>query len=125
MQYQKSQRGSFGQLSNGQFGQRGGSGANGTRFRNGGGIVGEILSADHNSVTVKLPDGSSRIVLLTSSTTVNKASQASVSDLSVGTRVAAFGTPNNDGSVTAANIQINPVMRGPNGPSGANGTQGL
>lgn len=125
MQYQKGQRGSFGQAANGQFGPRGGSGANGARFRNGGGVGGEVLNIDTNSITVKLQDGSSRIVLLTGSTTVNKAAQASVSDISVGTRVAAFGTPNTDGSVTATNIQINPLMRGPNGPSGASGAQGI
>lgn len=123
MQYQKSQRGSFGQFTNGQFGPRGGSGANGARLRNGGGVVGDVLSVDTNSITVKLPDGSSKIVLLTSSTTINKAAQGSVSDLSVGTRVAAFGATNSDGSVTATNVQINPIMRGPNGPSGTSGVQ--
>ncbi len=127
MQYQKGQRGSFGQFANGQFGPRGGSGANGAggRFRNGNGVVGDILSVDNNSITVKLPDGSSKIVLMTSATSINKAAQGSVSDLAVGTRVAAFGTPNSDGSVTATNVQINPIMRGPGGPSGTSGAQGL
>lgn len=119
MQYQKSQRGAFGQFANGQFGPRGGSGANGARVRNGGGVVGDILSVDKNSITVKLPDGSSKIVLLTTSTSINKAAEGSVSDLAVGTRVAAFGTTNSDGSVTATNVQINPMTRGPSGASGA------
>ena len=117
-QYQKNQRGQAGQFGNGQF-ARGGSGANGARFRNGNGAAGTILSVDSNSITVKLQDGSSKIVLLTGSTNINKAAQAAVSDLTAGERVAAFGTTNSDGSITATNVQINPEMRGPGGPSGA------
>jgi hypothetical protein len=125
MQFQKSQRtAGFAQFGNGQFGPRGGSGANGGRFRNGGGIIGDILSVDNNSITVKLPDGSSKIVLLTGSTSINKAATGTVADLAVGTRVAAFGATNSDGSVTATNVQINPIMRGPNGPSGSSGALG-
>jgi hypothetical protein len=100
-QYQKGQRG--------QFGPRGENGTSGVRIRNGGSVLGEILSVDSNSITVKLPDGSSKIVLLTGSTSINKAAQGTVSDLSVGTRVAAFGTANADDSVTATNVQINPT----------------
>lgn len=122
MQYQKGQRGTIGQfVNNGQFNARG-NGA--IRGRNGNGAVGTILSVDANSITVKLADGSSKIVLLTGSTSINKAAQASVSDLSVGERVAAFGATNTDGSITATNVQINPVMRGPGGASGTSGAAG-
>lgn len=126
MRYQKSQRApGFGQFANGQFGGRGGAGGNSTRggsaFGRGGGVVGDILSVDASSITVKLPDGSSKIVLLTGSTSINKAAAGSKSDLVVGTRVAAFGATNSDGSVTATNVQINPVMRGPIGASGTSG----
>jgi hypothetical protein len=72
-------------------------------------------------MTVKLADGSSKIVLLTASTSFNKATAATAADLTVGQTVAAFGTTNTDGSITASNVQINPVMRGPGGPSGASG----
>lgn len=122
MQYQKGQRTTaFGQLGNGQFGLRGVSGAVGARGRGGNGAAGTILSVDTNSITVKLADGSSKIVLLTASTSINKATTAAVSDLTVGERVAAFGATNTDGSITATNVQLNPVMRGPGGPSGAAG----
>ena len=127
MQYQKSQRAAgFAQFANGGFGGAGGgSGSFGARGRNGGnGATGTILSADTNSITVKLADGSSKIVLLTSTTSINKAAQGTMSDLAVGTRVAAFGTTNSDGSITASNVQVNPVMRGPGGPSGASGANG-
>lgn len=120
MQYQKNQRPSFGQFT----GARGGSGAVGARGRNGNGAVGTILSVDANSMTVKLADGGSKIVLLTAATSINKAATATAADLTVGETVSSFGTTNTDGSITATNVQINPVMRGPGGPSGATGIDG-
>ncbi len=125
MQYQKGQRSAaFGQFTNGQFGARAGTGALGLRGRNGNGAVGTILSADANSITVKLAEGGSKIVLLTASTSFNKATAATAGDLAVGGTVAAFGTENSDGSITASNVQLNPQMRGPNGPSGSSGASG-
>lgn len=125
MQYQKSQRAAgFGQFANSGFSARGGSASGRGVGARGNGATGTILSADANSITVKLADGSSKIVLLTGSTSINKATQGSVSDLAVGTTVAAFGTTNSDGSITATNVQINPMMRGPGGPSGSSGTNG-
>lgn len=80
--------------------------------RNGGNAVsGEILSVDDKSVSVKLPDGSSKIVLLPTSVTISKATEGSKSDLKVGERVMILGTTNTDGSVTAINISLNPQMR--------------
>lgn len=112
MQYQKMQRVTlrqFGANGNNQFFQR--------RFggQNGGAVVGEILSQDDKSITVKLQDGSSKLVLLSSSTSINKQATGSASDLKTGERVAVFGTTNSDGSVTAQNIQLNPLMRRPTG----------
>ena len=52
-------------------------------------------------------------VNLDSSTTYTGGSQA---DITTNTRVAGVGTSNNDGSLTAINIQINPTM-----PSGSPG----
>ncbi len=111
IEYQKSKSpansffASGGQQGNNQ-GRRFGAGAG----RNGGAVVGEILSADENSITVKLMDGSSKIVVVSSSTSINKAATASKSDLKTGERVAVFGSTNSDGSVTAQNIQLNPTM---------------
>jgi hypothetical protein len=82
----------------------------------GGANVGEIVSMDANSVTIKLQDGSSKIINLSSSTTYSKTDTASKTDLKTGDRIAAFGTPNSDGSITAQNIQVNPMFRiGPGG----------
>ncbi len=74
-------------------------------------VNGEILSTDEKSITVKLQDGSSKIVLFSQKMTLNKASQATITDLKTGEKVAVFGTENSDGSVTAQNIQLNPIQR--------------
>lgn len=99
-----------------------GSGQNGARFigRNGqggtmgrNGVFGSILSIDNNSITVKLADGSSKIVLFSTSTTYANTTSATESDLKVGDNVAVLGATNSDGSVTATSIQINPEFGRP------------
>lgn len=75
-------------------------------------VNGEIISSDDKTITVKLQDGSSKIVLFSDKTSINKASEGSMEDLRTGVRVAAFGVENSDGSITATNIQINPVLGG-------------
>ena len=109
MKYQQSKRqASFsGQFGQGQ-GQRTGMGANRMGFRP---VNGDIISSDDKSITVKLQDGSSRIVLLSDKTVYFKSSTGLKSDLKIGDKVAAFGTENSDGSVTAQNIQLNPIFR--------------
>ena len=117
MKYQQSKAPSFGQFA-GRFGGTGGQGRNGSGGTNRQGmrpVNGTILSADANSITVKLNDGSSLIVLINSKTTIGKAAEATAADLAVGTRVSAFVTQNQDGSMTATNVSINPIMRGFNG----------
>lgn len=112
MQYQKMQRPSFGQGGN-FFAQRGSGSAGGARrFGNGqlGGnaVRGEIISSDANSITVKLQDGSSKIVLLGSSTSITESTNAGKDALQTGKQVMVFGNQNSDGSVTAQFIQLNP-----------------
>ena len=74
-------------------------------------VSGEIISSDDKSVTVKLQDGSSKIVLFSGKMTINKAAEGAISDLKVGERVSVFGTDNTDGSVTAQNIQLGQMFR--------------
>lgn len=88
----------------------------GERRMGNGQIVGEITSIENNSITIKDNQGNSRIILISDKSTISKASAGQISDLKVGEKVSAFGTPNTDGSVSATNIQLNPVM--PNIPSG-------
>lgn len=112
MKYQQSQAASGSR----QFARNGTNGIRARTGGNGGATVGEIISQDANSITVKLQDGSSKIIILSNSTTYSKTDTASKSDLKTGARVAAFGTSNSDGSITAQNIQLNPMFRA--GPTG-------
>lgn len=95
--------------------QQGGfRGQNGQNRNSSGGfrpVVGEILNTDDKSITVKLEDGSSKIVLLPDNITVSKTDTGSKADLKTGVKVGIFGTNNSDGSVTAQNVQINPMFR--------------
>lgn len=111
MKYQERQGGSnFINGARGGMMGRNGVSQNGVRggFRP---VSGEIISADEKTITVKLQDGSSKIVLFSDKTAINKADVAVKTDLKAGIKVAVFGTANSDGSVTAQNIQLNPMMR--------------
>jgi hypothetical protein len=105
----------------GQF-QQGGPGGNGAGFpggngaaRGGNAVTGSIIASDSSSITVQTPDGSTKIVLVSSSTTVNKSSDGALSDLVAGQNVLVTGTTNTDGSVTATRIQVGslPTAGGP------------
>ncbi|MBU0649681.1 hypothetical protein KJ605_01955 [Patescibacteria group bacterium] len=75
-------------------------------------IVGEILGKDDSSLTVKMQDGSSKIILLTETTAINRAEKIEASALNAGDTVRVMGVTNTDGSVTAQDIQLNPVQLG-------------
>ena len=77
----------------------------------GGAVSGSILSMDDGGITVKLSDGSSKIVLFGDSTTYSNTIDASRADLKVGDNIAVFGSANSDGSVTATSVQINPKFQ--------------
>ncbi len=105
MRYQQSKNPRLGERN---FTRNGGfSGQNQNNFRP---VGGEIVSVDDKSITVKLPDGSSKIVILSESTVINKSDSATKDDLRIGEKVSVFGTVNQDGTVTASNIQLNPVF---------------
>jgi hypothetical protein len=108
MQYQKMQRGNFAtRFGNGQFQRLGtGNGTFGMRP-----VLGKITSSDANGITVQLNDGSSKVVIVSSSTAINKAATGTKDDLKTGETVAVIGTTNSDGSVTAQDIQLNPQAR--------------
>jgi len=82
--------------------------------------VGEIISKNDTSITVKLPDGSSRIVLISSSAVINKMTEGSITagsitDLVVGENVMVVGETNADGNINAQSIQIIGAFKRPAG----------
>lgn len=88
----------------------------------GGLVSGTILSVDDTGITVKTADGGSKIVLVTSSTTLVKTEEATRDDLVVGQEVTVVGEANEDGSVTASRIQLGTALdfrnRQPNATDG-------
>ncbi len=98
----------LGQLFGGTRGAGAGAGpANGS----GGFTTGTIVSSDSNSVTVKLSDGSTKIVLYAPSTVIAVSKTGSSSDLTAGQDVTVTGTANSDGSITATRIQVGTLPR--------------
>jgi len=112
MMFQKSQTPSFGGAAGrgsyaGRFG--GQSGQNAASFRP---VRGQVLSMGDNSLTVKMTDGSTKIVVLSSSTAFMQSTKAALNDIKTGDTVNVVGTANSDGSVTAQDVQINPPSQG-------------
>lgn len=116
MWYQKSQAAGLGRPA-GQFGGMRGAGGTGGLARGafdpeqGRPVAGEIIEKDEKSITLKLEDGSSKIVLLPGSTEFRKTTAGSQDDLNEGERVFVVGNENADGSITANIVQIGTLNR--------------
>jgi len=117
--YQKSKTPSFAR--NGQFQMAdGNSNRGGVKGTNGAGMpsqrissketIGEITSIDNSSITIKTPDGSSKIIMISDSTTVNQATQVDKTNLKVGSQVSISGDQNTDGTVTGKIINLNSAI---------------
>ena len=122
MKYQQSKtempRGQFMLNREGQPGRNGGApmiGETGRRPEGGMGtgtrpVSGEIIATDEASITIKMQDGSSKIVMISETTDINKAEKGTKTDLSNGQDMMVFGKENTDGTVTAINVQVNPSI---------------
>jgi len=112
MKYQQGQVASKGgfMMQGGNFsGQRQGAGNVGVGSRNANGVgmaSGEIIAKDDKSLTVKMSNGSSKIILYAASTEWQKMTSATAGDFAVGQQVVASGTSNIDGSLTAKQVQL-------------------
>lgn len=72
--------------------------------------IGEITSVDDSSITVKTPDGSSKIIMISDSTTVNQATKVDKTNIKVGSQVSISGDQNTDGTVTGKIINLNSTI---------------
>jgi flagellar basal body-associated protein FliL len=75
-------------------------------------VRGQVLSTSDTTLTVKMSDGSTKIVVLSSSTAFMQSTKAALTDVKTGDTVNVVGTANSDGSVVAQDVQINPPMQG-------------
>ena len=106
-------------------GSRGTGGAGGTGGTGAGGFTtGSIVSSDSTSITVKLTDGSTKIVLYAPSTVIAVSKTGSAADLTTGQDVTVTGTANSDGSITATRIHVGTLPRIVGGNGGPPGTGG-
>lgn len=91
-------------------------------------VFGTVASVSGSSLTVTMMNRNSSSTPATASSTVNvtldsgtKYQGGTQSDLKAGVRVAGYGAPNADGSITAVSLQINPMFGGGRGGSGGGG----
>src|ERR1035437_6371095 len=106
LMYQKNQTPTLGTTIRGNFAARAGQN---TAFRP---VRGQVLSMSDTTLTVKMSDGSTKIVVLSSSTAFMQSTKAALTDVKAGDTVNVVGTANSDGSVTAQDVQINPPAQG-------------
>ncbi len=121
MMYQKNQTPSIGGTAGrGSYaGRFGGQAGQNSSFRS---ARGQVLDMNNDSMTIKLSNGSTEIVVLSASTAFMQSTKAALSDVKTGDTINVVGTANSDGSVTAQQVQINPPQGGfPTRPTGGAG----
>ena len=106
--YQKSKTPSFSRNGQTQMGNRNSGQKNNGQISGPRQNIGEITKVDGSSITLKMADGSSKIVLISDSTVVNQSSTAAKTDLKVGAKISVMGSENTDGSITGKTIILNP-----------------
>ena len=76
-------------------------------------LSGEVIDRDEQSLTLKIPDGGSRIVFFSSSTEISKMTEGAIGDIEIGKQIMVSGEENSDGSYTAKTIQLSPRLLSP------------
>src|SRR4030042_3441548 len=71
-------------------------------------LNGEVIAIDEQNLTLKMPDGGSKIVFFSDSTKISKTAEGSTDDIEIGKQIMITGEQNSDGSYTAQTIQLSP-----------------
>ncbi|MDP3990958.1 MAG: hypothetical protein Q8P63_01545 [Candidatus Nealsonbacteria bacterium] len=71
-------------------------------------LNGEVIAKDSQSLTLKMMDGSSKIIFFSDSTQISKTAEGTVNDVEIGKEIMVTGQQNSDGSYTAQAIQLSP-----------------
>ena len=87
--------------------------ANGNAF--GRPVSGTITNVDGNNLTVKTQDGSSKIIILSDSTKINKTTAGAKSDLKTGEQVMVIGQESSDSTITATTVSVGQTLTAPSG----------
>ncbi len=69
-------------------------------------LSGQVISKDEKSLTIKLPDGSTKIVFVAESTQILKSVEGNIEDIEIGKQVLVSGEQTTEGYLTAKTIQI-------------------
>lgn len=93
------------QQSHGQNGS-GQSGRSARTMGMGGFVGGEVISKDDKTITIKTPDGGSKIINYSDGTQISKPEPVQIQEITPGQQVTVTGTANNDNTITATSIQI-------------------
>ena len=71
-------------------------------------LNGEVIDKDEQSLTLKMIDGSSKIIFFSGSTEISKTAAGVINDIEIGKQITITGEQNSDGSYTAKTIQLSP-----------------
>lgn len=77
-------------------------------------LRGAVIAKDEQSLTLKMPDGGSKIIFFSDSAEISKTIEGSVDDIEIGKQIIISGEENPDGSYTAKTVQLSsgyPILR--------------
>jgi len=94
----------------------------GKDFKNGHGLVGEIISISENNLVIKDPEGEENSVAISDKTIIkDRKDNIKITDLKTGDKIAVLGKPDDNGIVSANLIRVLPEFQPQNPPK--NGPQ--
>lgn len=80
-------------------------------------VFGEVLSKNDTSITVKTPNGGSRIVYVSDKTSTGVSDSTALANVSVGQEIMASGAGGNEGALVAHMILVYPVDQSASEPA--------